>query len=116
MREVWAKAAVGDGASHRVTVDAGRQFKYPLPWGTGTIHGRRLMLLLNPAIELGTRLNVDAQQHLRVLRPAILRALAQIDSALVGSNPHAVRVVRNQIGLARQARNPETVVGVRRQK
>ena len=47
-----------------------------------------------------------------MLRPAILRALAEKDSGAVRVHPHAVGMVRNQVGLARELRNPEAVVGV----
>ena len=52
------------------------------------------------------------QKHLRVLRAAILRALAQKDSRPVRVDPHLVRAIRNQVGLARKLRNPEAVIGI----
>ena len=56
------------------------------------------------------------QQHLGVLCAAILRALADKDSCLVRVDPHFILAIRNQVGLARQLRNPETVVGIGRKQ
>src|SRR5258707_14481996 len=48
-----------------------------------------------------------------MLRPAVLRALSQVDPRLSRLDPHLVRMVRDQAGLARQAGHPEAVIGVR---
>src|ERR1700729_1098864 len=116
MREVRAETAIGHGSRDRVTVDASRHFEYSLALRNGITDCCRLALLLNPAIKLILRLNVDAQQHLGVLRPAILGALTQIHTRVMGINPHTVRVVRNQIGLACQTRYPEAVIRIRGQQ
>src|ERR1035438_3073883 len=102
--------AIGHGSRHGMTIDTGGRFEYSLSLGSSATLDCRLALPLNPAIEVSTWLNVDAQQHLGVLRPAILSALAQINSRLLGIDPHAVRMIRNQIGLAGKARDPEAVV------
>jgi hypothetical protein len=47
-----------------------------------------------------------------VLRSAILRALAEIDSRPQRVEPHLVHAIRNQVGFATEFRNPEAVVGV----
>src|SRR5207245_7765883 len=57
-----------------------------------------------------------AEQHLSVLRSAILRALAQVDPWPGRVHPHLVLAIRNQVGLPAQLRNPETVVGIGREQ
>src|ERR1700694_538488 len=47
-----------------------------------------------------------------MLRPAILRALPQVEPRLARLDPHLIRVVGNQVGLAGQARHPEAVIGI----
>src|SRR5712671_2756334 len=54
----------------------------------------------------------DAEEHLRVLRAAILRALAEIDARLVRVYPHFIYAIRNQVCLSGKLRNPETVISV----
>src|SRR6266852_1716427 len=86
-------------------------------WGRMSwIRMRGSRLLVDPAIEVLAGLDVDAQEHLRVLRPAVLRALPQVEPCLARLDPHLVRVVWNQIGLAGEARHPEAVVGIRREQ
>src|ERR1700681_3203561 len=116
MCQVRAEVAVGHGPRHGVTVDAGSRFEYSLSLGSSISRGCRLALLLNPTIEVSTRLHVDPQQHFGVLCPAILGALTEVDARLMGINPHAVRVVGNQVSFARQTRNPEAVIRIRRQQ
>ena len=64
---------------------------------------------LDPAIEILARVHVDAQQHLRVLGPAVLRALPEVQPRLLGVDPHLVHAVRDEVRLARQTRDPEAV-------
>ena len=52
------------------------------------------------------------QQHLGVLRPAILCTLAEVDSCLLRVNPHRIGMIRNQIRLTSQPWDPETVVSI----
>ena len=63
----------------------------------------------HPAIEVLSGVDVDAQEHLRVLRAAVLGALALVEPGLVRVDPGVVDLVRDQIRLARQARHPEAV-------
>src|SRR6202795_1141643 len=114
MCEVRAEVAVGHGPSHGVTVDAGSRFEYSLPLGSSISRGCRLALLLNPPSELILRLNINTQQHLGVLGPAILGALTEVDTRLMGINPHAVRGGGDQFRFARPPRNPRTVRRMRR--
>src|SRR4029077_18612845 len=58
----------------------------------------------------------DSQKHLRVLGSAILRALAEKNAGAVRVHPHAVGVIRNQVGFASELRNPEAVVRVSRKQ
>ncbi len=91
-----------------MAIDARGRFEYSLAGGRGRL--RNLLLLLNPPVELLARLHVDAQQHLGVLCSAILRALPQKQARFVRIDPHLIRVIRNQIGLAAQSRDPKAVV------
>ena len=77
---------------------------------------RGLTLFLNPAIKLISRLNINSQQHLGVLRSAILGALPQVKPGLMRINPHAVRMVGNQVRFAIEARYPEAVIRIRRKQ
>src|SRR6202795_2661023 len=109
-----AEVAVGPGPPPGVTGDAGSRFEYSLSLGSSISRGCRLALLLNPTIEVSTRLHVDPQQHLGVLCPAILGALTEVDARLMGINPHAVRGGGDQFRFARPPRNPRTVRRMRR--
>jgi hypothetical protein len=71
---------------------------------------------VNPALELIARLHIDAQQHLGVLRSAILRALPEEHSRFVRIDRHLIGVIRNQVGFTRQPWHPETVVCICRQQ
>src|SRR6266404_2377211 len=73
---------------------------------------RNPLLLSDPGLEIFGSVYRHAEEHLRVLRAAILRALAEIDARLVRVHPHFVYAVRNQICLPGKLRNPETVIGV----
>src|ERR1700688_5020140 len=99
MGEVWSEAATGHGSRHRVAVDTGGRFEYSLPLGNGITDDCRLALLLNPAAEVILRLNINTQQHLGVLGPAILRTLPEVNAGLLRVDPHTVGVVGNQISL-----------------
>src|ERR1700688_2113408 len=51
-----------------------------------------------------------------MLRSAILRTLAEVETSLLWIEPHGIRVIGNQVGLTAQAGNPEAVIGVRGEK
>ena len=76
----------------------------------------RLLLLLNPTLEILLRLYVHTQQHLGVLGSAILGALAEVESRFVRVDPHIIGVIGDQVGLTREARNPEAVIGIGREQ
>ena len=48
-----------------------------------------------------------------MLRSAILRTLAEVETSLLWIEPHGIWVVGNQVGLTAQTGNPEAVIGVR---
>ncbi len=56
---------------------------------------------------------LDPQQHLGALRPAVLRALSEIEPSALGIDPHDIHLVWNHVHLARQPWNPEAVVCIR---
>ncbi len=115
MGEVRAKAAVRRRTGNGVTIDTGNPFEYFLPFSGDVIWRRQLCFLtlfFDPGVEVCSRLDVDAQKHLRVLSSAVLSALAQIKAGLVRLDPHPVGMVRNQISLARQSRHPPAVIRI----
>src|SRR5258708_16463061 len=99
---------IGNGSCHSVAVNAGRRLEYSSPLGNNTTHGRGLPLLLNPTVELIAGLNIDAEKHLGMLRPAILRTLAQVNPRLLRNDPHSVRMVGNPVGCTCHAAHPAT--------
>src|SRR5215469_16920615 len=64
-------------------------------------------------VKIRTRFDVHSQQHLRVLRPAVLRTLPDKKARLMRFNPGAIRMIRDQVRFTRQPRNPEAVIRVR---
>src|SRR6516162_11444609 len=73
----------------------------------------RLLLRSYPTVKIRARFHVHPEQHLRVLRPAVLRALPDIKAGLTRVNPDAIRMIWDQVCFPRQPRNPEAVIGVR---
>src|SRR5258705_13308089 len=71
-----------------------------------------MLLIPDPGIELLWRVGIYAQQHHRVLRTAELSALAEVEPRLPGIHPHCVHMIRDQICLPSQLRNPEAVVDI----
>lgn len=71
---------------------------------------------MHPAIKTFPALNVNTQKHLGVLGTAELRTLAQIDACLIRVNPHAVRMIGNQIRFSGQARHPKAMVDIIRKQ
>src|ERR1700747_1421551 len=51
-----------------------------------------------------------------MLNAAVLRTLTKKDSGTQWVHPHSVRMVGNQVGLAREFRDPEAVIGVSRKQ
>ena len=90
--------------------------KTRLPAITFVVLNGGLLLCADPRGKIRGPVHGNAQQHLGVLRAAILRALAEIDSRTRRVDPHLVHAIRNQVGLAAQLRDPEAVVGVGRQQ
>src|ERR1700722_11218546 len=116
MREVRPKMPVGNCAGNGVTIDACGGFENVAAFSGGIGGNRRLFFLLNPGVEIGTRIDVYAQQHLGVLHAAILSTLTEEQASLVRIDPSAVRMVGNQVRLAGETRNPKAVVGVGRKQ
>src|SRR5262249_58407830 len=54
------------------------------------------------------------EQHVGVLHPAILRAVANISSRLKGFDPHSILPIGNHIGFAGELRHPEAMRDIRR--
>src|SRR5690349_20082745 len=70
---------------------------------------RRLLLRSDPPVEVPLRLNYYADQHVRVLGPAILGTIAKERALPPGIDPHVVDAIWNQVSLPRNARHPEAV-------
>src|SRR5258708_39303207 len=73
---------------------------------------RNPLLLSDPGLETFGSVYRHAEKHFRVLRAAILRALAEIDARLVRVHPHFVYAIRNRVCLSGKLSNPEAVIGV----
>jgi hypothetical protein len=74
-----------------MAVDAGRSLKHTSSLGYLALLLRRFTLLLRPAIEGIPGVHVHAEQHLRVLRAAVLGALARNSTTTIriGITVHA---------------------------
>src|SRR5690349_13885261 len=104
MGKVRTIPAVRDGPRDRMAIDAGRPVEY-----TATLLGirtearllsLRLLLELNPFVEIGFRIDHHAEKHLAVLRSAVLRALAKEETGFVRVDPRIVLVIRDEVRLA----------------
>src|SRR5260370_12718781 len=67
------------------------------------------LLCTNPSVEVLRTIHVHPQQHLRVMRSAVLRALAKKQAGLVRIQPRFVHAIRNQAGLSRALRYPTSL-------
>ena len=95
MRQVRAEASISDGAPNRVAVYASCCFENASAGGYILVEHCRLLLGADPGGKLFGVVNANPQQHLRVLRAAILRALAEKNSCLVRIHPHVIHAIRN---------------------
>src|SRR6267154_5879915 len=112
MSEIWTKTPGTVCASNRVAVQASRRFEDMSSSRFFFILIRRLSLRADPGSKLFGVVHVNAQEHLCVLRSAILSALAEKQARFMRVYPCLVYVVRNQVGFSRKLGNPETVVGI----
>src|SRR5439155_22761079 len=112
VRQIRTEAPICRSAADRVTVDTCSCFENAPAGGYLFILRRRLLLRSDPRVKIFGAVYGHPQKHLGVLRPAILRALAEKDSGASRIHPHTVRVVRNQVGLTAKLRNPEAVVRI----
>ena len=74
----------------------------------------RLLLVVQPALEVRGGIDVHSQEHVGVLRAAVLGALAEEQALLARLEPHLIGASRDQVGLAGQARHPEAVADIGR--
>src|SRR5438270_4982153 len=95
-----------------MAIDARRGLEDMASLGHGLVYMGGLALLMDPAVEILSRLNIYAEEHLRVLHATVLSALSQINSGLARIYPGFVLAVRYQIRFPRQARHPKAVVRV----
>src|SRR6266850_1417389 len=114
MREVGSESSVsGRAGANRMTIDAGGALENQPSGGCGRVVFGKLLLLLHPAIELLWRIRVNAQQHFRVLGPAVSPALSQEQAGAFRLNPHRIDFVGNEINFSHQTRHPKTVDDIR---
>src|SRR6516162_4434716 len=116
MREIWTKTPGAVGPNDGVAIYARRAFEHMPSRSFFFILIRWLLLLVHPSLEVVRAIHVYAQKHLRVLCPAVLRALPQKQACLLRIEPRRVRVIRNQVRLSCELRHPETVIGVGREQ
>src|SRR5262249_3724516 len=111
--EVWTETSSAVGAANPMTIYASSRFKDVSSRGFFLILIRRLLLCAYPGIEVFRGIHIHAQKHLRVLCPAVLRALAEKQASIAGIQPSLVWVIGNQVCLSRELRHPEAVIRVR---
>ena len=63
-----------------MAVDSGRRHKHLAARRHSGVLNGWLLLLANPTVEIGPRLDGDAQEHMGVLRPAVQCALPDINA------------------------------------
>src|SRR5258708_37925953 len=92
MSQVWAETALGVGAADVMTSPArvGDELAFTLFYGL--IIGRCRLFLLQPLLITFSRVNNDSDKDIRVLGAAEYRTITEINSSLVGLNPHCVGV------------------------
>src|SRR5499427_4479680 len=112
MREIRTKTSSTVGPVDCMAVQARGALEHMPSRSFSLILIRRLLLLVYPSLEVFRAIYVRAQKHLRVLCPAVLRALPQKQARVVGIQPRLVRVIWNQVRLSCKLRHPETVIGV----
>src|SRR5579875_851828 len=93
MRQIGPKAAHGCCPGNRVAVGACMRLEHLPPLRDCGILRARLLLILHPSRELLRSIDVHADQHLRVLDAAKLRALTDIETGVHGLNPGLVGMV-----------------------
>src|SRR5271169_344628 len=116
MREIGTETTVGHCSCDGVAVHTRRSLEDAAAFRDGVIANGRLLLLLDPLLELFRRIHINPQEHLGMLDAAILSALAKIESCLLRVDPGLIRVVRNQVRLSGQPWHPKTVIGIGRKK
>ena len=107
MSQVWPELPMCGCARNRMAIHACLRFKLVPPSRNRGILDAWLLFLLHPCGKLLRRIDVDTQQHLRVLHAAELRALSFIKTWRMGIDPHFVDAVRQQVDFAGKPRNPE---------
>src|SRR6267142_3339932 len=112
MRQIRTESAGCRRAANGVAIYARGCFEDTSACDLLRILIRSPLLVSDPALKIFGSVYRDAEKHLRVLRAAVLGALAEIDPPLVRVYPHFVYAVRNQVCLSGKLRNPEAVIGV----
>jgi len=112
MRQVRANFSLRRRSLHRVAIHARFGEKYLLAFRNGGVIGSGRSLIGKPLIEFVRRDGADTEKHIGMLRTAVFRALAHIISRDLRFKPEFIDPARNEIGFARETRNPIAVANV----
>src|SRR5712675_280170 len=112
MRQIRTEPAGCHRAAHRVAIYARGCLEDASACDLLRILIRNPLLLSDPGLKIFGSVYRHAEKHCRMLRAAILRALAEIDPRLVRIHPHFVYAIRNQVCLSSELRNPKAVISV----
>src|SRR5580698_10943066 len=83
VRQIRTESPIGCGTSHGMAIDTGGPLEDLLSFRYRAAHSRGLALLLNPAVEILPRVDVNAQKHQGMLRSTILRTLPEEQPGLM---------------------------------
>src|SRR5262249_32729999 len=112
VREIGTKAASAVRALDCVAIHASGRLENASPRGFAVALCARKLLRAYPFVKIGLSLHGRLQKHLRMLRAAILRALAEICSGFLRRDPHFIDAIRNQVSFSAKLWNPEAVISV----
>src|SRR5260370_28877164 len=113
VRQIRTEASRPIRTAHCVTIYARSCFKNTPPRTRFVVVLCRLFLSLDPRSELFGAIDRHSEQHLPVLRSAVLRTLADVDASLVRVDPCVIYAIREQVCLPRKFRKPTALIAVR---
>src|SRR5579862_2635876 len=99
-----------------MAIHASIPFKHSPARGCTSVFESGFLLGAHPAGKILRSIDRNAEQHLGVLRSAVLRTLAQKNAGALRVYPHSVGMVWNEVGLSCKLRHPKAVVGIGREQ
>jgi hypothetical protein len=69
--------------------------------------------MFDPSIEVRTRFDINAEEHLGMLDSAVLCALPDINTGFVRIDPHTIRMIGYEVRLPCKTWYPEAVIRIR---